>query len=191
MLRTQIIKKNNGGFSIPELLVVIGIMAIFITFVFIRENDFKSTVQLRNVAYELALSVRETQAYGIGILRDNPEGRFGIHIDLDNPTYTILYTDNNIENGVYDTGELVKEVYLQDEFTIEKLCIVLDATGVEVCSDTSSQVSPLNILFVRPNPNAVMLSDLGDVSSAKIYVGTLGADPVVVQVSGSGQVSIE
>ncbi|MCK5590407.1 MAG: prepilin-type N-terminal cleavage/methylation domain-containing protein [Candidatus Pacebacteria bacterium] len=195
MFKNKIVKKNNEGFSIPELLVVIGIMAIFVTFVFIRENDFKSTLQLRNVAHELALSIRETQAYGIGILRDSPtgsEGRYGMHIDLSHPTYTILYTDDN-KDGQYSSDELLKKIYFEDQFSIQKLCIYpTTIPGVEKCSDSDPSVQSLDILFVRPDPDALMTSfGFGEVSLAKIFVGISGATPVNVQVSRTGQVSIK
>ena len=67
------LKPTNRGFSLVELLVVISIFTIISSVVVFRQSKFSSDILITNLAYQMALEIREAQTYGIGVKSvDNP-----------------------------------------------------------------------------------------------------------------------
>jgi prepilin-type N-terminal cleavage/methylation domain-containing protein len=55
------------GFSLVELLVVIGIFTVITSVVVYRQSQFSSDILITNLAYQMALEIRQAQTYGIGV----------------------------------------------------------------------------------------------------------------------------
>lgn len=55
------IKNKTKGFSLLELLVVISIFTIITTIALFNQGQLNSNVLLTNLAYDVALTVREVQ----------------------------------------------------------------------------------------------------------------------------------
>ena len=76
---------TNKGFTLIEMITVLAIFTIMTSIVIFNHNKFTSETILTNMAYEVALSVREAQIYGVSVR--NPAGvsgsdfnkEFGIH----------------------------------------------------------------------------------------------------------------
>lgn len=53
-----------AGFTLIEMLVVLAIISVIIGIVVVSQHSFDNSMILSNTAYDIALSVREAQAYG-------------------------------------------------------------------------------------------------------------------------------
>ena len=192
-------KSFKRGVTLIELMIVIALVMIFTMIVLLRQKTFENTILLRNTAYELALSIREAQAYGVSVRRDTADavsGRYGIHISLINsPESTILYSDGD-ENNMYGAGEERQTNIFPTPFSVKNICVT-PASGIEECAnDVGSKIIGLEVLFIRPNPDAHLyvvrsVGGLSSVSKAKVSIGTPENKKVDVIISSLGQVSVQ
>lgn len=178
-----------------ELLVVMGIFSIISTVVLVNHSRFNSSVLLGNLAYSIAVSVREAQVYGVSVQQYNSNFQtgYGVHMDNSDRNTYILFADTNANNA-YDisTDSIVKRYTLNKGHSIIKFCGV-KSTGDEECSDGSTPVviSSLNVVFFRPDPDANITSDKNSLySSAKISVGSTSGDVRSLSVASTGQISV-
>jgi prepilin-type N-terminal cleavage/methylation domain-containing protein len=156
--------KKNGlvkktGFTLIELIVVIGIFTIITTTAIVKQYKFKGDTLIRNLAYELALAVREAQVYGINVraVKVGPEYRFdyayGINFSMTTPQEYKIFVDSNANgdgtfgDGKYGVGDTLVQTYrLQGLNKIQSIC--RDDCG----SGKNMQV--LDLVFKRPDPDA-------------------------------------
>ena len=57
----------TGGFTLTELLVVVGIMTIMNLLIFANYPEFSQRLALKRTSEDVALIVRQAQAYSLGI----------------------------------------------------------------------------------------------------------------------------
>lgn len=202
----EFIKKINNfkkAFSLIELIVVIGIITLITSVVLFNHNTFSGGVALENLAYEVALAVRQAQFFGINVrvadVGGNPtfDAGYGVYFDINNPTTFILFSDLN-NNRFYDGASENVDIYtITRGNEIKLLCV--DAG----CSNPSTQAfDELHITFIRPEPDAIIktkdpyLCGTGtsiQCSLAKIYVGS-PSDNVrdkIISVGVTGFISVE
>ena len=171
---------KNKGFTLVELMVSIGIMILVLILILTNYNKFNNSIVLSNLAYDVGLSVRETQTYGTAVKGANTTGDqifdnpYGISFDLSNSstTYTI-FTDLN-SNGAYSGGSsgncaategCIEQDNIQKGYEISALCQITDGYDGGTnnsqnydCSDTNTSLTALSITFTRPNPDAIFYS---------------------------------
>lgn len=188
--------KENRGFSLIELVVVTGIITIISTVLLAKQSQFDSTVLLRSLAYEVALSIRQAQIYGLSVReREQGSGNFeigyGVHFTEGNPNSYILFADEN-SNATYDgVHESVEVFTLRRGFRIAQACGTL-AGGTERC--TSGELASLSIAFKRPDPDALIRSDLAGESYGSARIVILAPDGTslrTVTVASTGQIEVE
>ena len=163
---------STAGFTLIELLVVTGIMVLISGLVFANNNSFGGKVQLENLAYDIALTIRQAQVYGISVQRfstDTFASAYGTHFQLNTNLATrddfTLFADvippPGGRSGIYDCTdptagpsacELVTAQELQSGYRISDLCI--PKTQTPPCGHAS-----LDITFQRPNPDAFIRAD--------------------------------
>lgn len=197
------VKKRIGltarGFSLIELLVVMGIFGVISLVVLVNHSKFNSSVLLGNLAYSIAVSIREAQVYGVSVQQYNStfQTGYGVHIDASDTKSYILFADTNA-NNTYDpeTDAVVKQHTLNKQHEILKFCGVR-STGAEECSDGSTAIgiSTLDVVFFRPDPDANITSDKttensGMYSSAKISVTSVSGEIRSLSVASTGQISV-
>ena len=141
----------SKGFTLIEMLVVTSIIIVVSGVILADSGRLGGQFILNNFAYDLALTLREAQQYGISV--QNYQGSFnvayGVHFLTSSPTTYILFADTN-QNGIYDTGELVQSYTITRGFRIGALCATDYAnSGIEDCT-----LSSLDVLFKRPEPDA-------------------------------------
>ncbi|MBY0539407.1 prepilin-type N-terminal cleavage/methylation domain-containing protein [Patescibacteria group bacterium] len=183
------------GFSLMELLVVIGIFSTISVVILANHSKFNSSVLLGNLAYSIAVSVREAQVYGVSVQQYNSSFKsgYGVHVEAGNGAEYIFFADTN-GNKTYDkdADAIVKRYTLNAQHSIVKFCGI-KSTGVEECSDGSTTIGidNLDIVFFRPDPDAYISSDRTDMySSAKIAVGSTAGEMRTVSVASTGQIAV-
>ena len=67
-------RKTTTGFSLVELIVVMGIFTIMTSIVIFNYGRFSSNLIVTNLAYESALAVRQAQVYGISVKNTSGDG---------------------------------------------------------------------------------------------------------------------
>ncbi len=189
------------------MLAVIGIIVIISGVVLANNNRFGGVVQLQNLAYDIALSIRQAQVYGISVQRFTTSSTFaaayGMHFAMSSPNTYVLFGDVNAPiNGIYDPGgatpELVQSTTIQSGYTIVGLYATPPA-GAEV------SVASLDLTYRRPDPDAY-ISRNGDVltfdakgkyvsgtinEQARILVQSPRGDQKSIIVSSNGQISVQ
>src|SRR3989344_8294101 len=85
-------KLESAGFTLIELLVVTAIIVVVSGVVLANQNRFGGQVLLQNFAYDVALSIRQAQVYGLAVARAGSGGTatfgtsYGIHFEIDDPS---------------------------------------------------------------------------------------------------------
>lgn len=199
---------STRGFTLIELLVVSAIIAMVSGLMLANNARFGGAITLKNLAYDIALSVRQAQVYGISVARfGDGAGRFdigyGMHFSEANPRNYVLFADAGVQNGLYDSGglagsELVAQTTIDRGYSIVDLC-AKPPGGVETCS-----LSQLDIFFKRPEPDAYIsiegsplsFNASGNVTStnlnerARIIIASPRGDCMSVSVEATGQISV-
>lgn len=185
------------GFTLIELLVVIGIMTAVAGVVFFNQNVFRSSILLGNLTYDVALSLRQAQTYGIatrGTSDATPvfTAGYGVHFDPAQPTRYVLFADIDNNQSYAPPDSDVQTFLLQGGYEIAAVCYK-DGAQVEQCSPPGG--TAVSIVFKRPDPDA-LITAVGVVGGenrpeAKVILKSPNGDTRYVNVQQSGQISIQ
>lgn len=163
----KIAKATQKGFSLIELIVVIGIFGIILSIALFNQSKLNNNILLTNLAYEIALLVRETQSYGIGVravdAAQGYEGGYGISFDPRTPGQIVQFNDKN-NNQRVDAGEISSTYTIQNQ---RGNSIVAQCIG-NLVGECIGNITLINILFKRPNPEANFLK--GSVSNGTLNI---------------------
>jgi len=166
-------KKNKKGFTLIEIVIVIAIMGIIMTITLANYHGMNKKIDLDNTTFLTGLNIREAQVYGINkvIDQNNPNqdapfsdkdpDPYGIFIDLNKQSEIIFYQDKNPDatdtkygfdgNCLSNQKEWVKKILLRKA--------KIDHFNLRTTSGWERTKTKLNILFKRPNPDAIIVSD--------------------------------
>lgn len=164
------------------MLAILGIVTGLMLF---QYRQFDSQLLVRNLAYEIALTIREAQTLGIGVR--GSAGVFsqahGVHF-APGTTY-FLFRDTN-DSGQYDSGDTILNTYtVERKSTISNLCV-----GSAPLSGSECGRSTLDIMFERPDPDAFFYPS-PTASAAQITVRSSTGITRMIDVTATGQVSIQ
>ena len=201
-------QKSGAGFTLIEMLVVVGIIVIVTSTVLANNSKFGGTILLQNLAYDIALSSREAQIYGVSVRRFTTSftAPFGMHFDVStlqsSQAYTI-FADAGATgggNGHYDCAspgtsdcELVQTTNITRGFYIGQVCVT-PATGNEDCTNKI-----LDIIYKHPEPDAYIYacatsatcgSPGTQYARARIVVMSPRGDTMNICVDLNGQISV-
>lgn len=218
------IYKNNkdittqAGMTLVELIVVLALFMIVASLTIFDYGKFRSNVSLQNLGDDIALSIRRTQNYAIGVHSSQSSvfaDGYGIHFSTTNPpdpnnvragsnkTF-IIFNDLN-KSKVYDytstpttcnggtltsSDECIEMLNITSNDYIYQVCST--SGGVEACTSTGS----VDISFFRPDSDAYIYFCNGSCSlgatSASIIVKNLeSGNTKTISVSNVGQISIQ
>lgn len=185
-----------------ELLVVTAIITVVTGVVLANNARFGGVVLLENLTYDIALSIRQAQIFGIAVQRFGAStfsAGYGVHFDMSSPSNYVVFADALTENGMYDcpspgtdTCELVQTTTVTLGYRVQSLCITPPG-GAENCG-----ISKLDIMFRRPEPDAWISGS--DVScflqhtacgeSSRIVLASPRGETMSIVVDANGQVSV-
>ena len=190
------------GFTLVELIVSIGIFVLMTTLLVAKYGNFNQSVLLTNLVYDVALSVRTAQTFGLSVTKsDATSGNsqfqypYGVHFSTaaGEDAKVILFADTNPINSpdnIYTTGDSVVSVYnISRGATISSLCTGSNDTS---CTPTSN----LTVSFKRPDPSAIICpSSAGSPSCigagyAKVTIRGTNSETRSVEIWQNGQITI-
>lgn len=183
----------NKGFTLIELLISITIFVMVSGLVLANFPSFSSRIVLDNLAHEIALTIREAQVFGIGVL-ETGAGLFpsyGVYFDtstLENSKKFILFADID-ESGQYNKGEEIEIFTITKGNKISALC------GDMNCTPDNFNLDELHITFVRPDPEAILIGVSGVLDTTPSFVKIVVTQPEgssrTITVWSTGQISAQ
>ncbi len=201
--------QKGAGFTLVEMMVVVAIVIVMTSILLLKQSKFSSDILVTNAAYEVALSIREAQVYGISSKQTSTNLNVGYGIYLDNSStnsFTIYsdggYSSSNTYNYTFnygDTGESyvsIENPQLTQGQTIKKICVASTMNNIS-CSDTDSTLTKLNIGFIKPNPEALIYKNGTTGTSNRlneafiVVASVLGDKCRVVRITSIGQISVD
>ena len=187
---------KQEGFSLIELMVAVGIITVINIMIFASYPEFSQKLSLKRTSEEVALIVRQAQAYAQGIKRPVSDGEdyfgFGVNFDKTAPTTLILFTDSDSDK-TYDNGELFQEFKIGTGDYVSELW-VCDSDGS--CESVGN--GALDIVYPRATSMASISSGgiiCDSCSYARVLIksprGNEAKNKKYINIWISGQISVE
>lgn len=182
------------GYTLVELITVLAIVLVLSSLVLAGHNNFQGNILLSNLAYDVALSIRQAQTYGLGVREATIAGSsfdtaYGIHFEDGEQSSYVLFADLD-RDFVYDGGSETVEVFsIPRGYGIEKFCST-PSSSAEKCN--GSAINYLDIMFNRPEPEALIRSNIGSdqYESARIVIRSSKGTGRGVIVVTTGQITV-
>lgn len=194
-------------------MVVLAVIALITAVVISNQGAFNKTFVLANTAYDVALTLRSAETYGLGT-RATSGGAvntgYGLHFQSGTPSSFKFFADaypsprgNNCHglpaggagapdaqpgDCVYTASDTLVQTYtLGNGIIVQNFCA--RSSGSWSCMD--SGLSTLDIIFMRPNSVPFMSVDgtyTGNVTAACITLTSPSGGGKYISVSSSGQI---
>ena len=176
------------GYTLIELLVVLAIIITITAVVFSSHSSFNKTIILQNTAYDIALTIRSAESFGLGTraVGTISKAGYGVHFDKNNPNSFFLFADTDPQvptlstcHGVPPNGAGAPDAQPGDciytaandqtisTYTLGNGITVSDfhvhSSSGWACAvpsqNCAGSVAKLDIVFARPNPNSFVSKD--------------------------------
>ncbi len=201
MLRIQ---RNNKGFSLVELMVVISIFLIITGVVFANLPNFRDKSFLQLIAQEIAVTIRQAQVFGVATrvsLADFDKfPSHGIYINLFESNNSFIFFSDSLPSGdppgdgLFDPNILCGQ---SGSECVEKFMIngAVKIANVWGCNNSgcNTDVGPdgATILFKRPYPEA-LLNPASDYSHYRITIQSTKDDTreKYIDIWNTGQIAV-
>lgn len=194
---------TQKGFTLIEMITVLGIFTIITTVVIFNYNKFRSDTILINMAYEVALSIREAQIYGVSVRNGGPgsyKDPYGIYLPTNSAEYFLFIDKSTPLDGKFSgtscastAGDTCAIPYtLQRNVKITDIKRV-DTSGATVtCTMSENNVTGgLSVLFNRPNPEPVITGKtVGPMNQAEITIQAPEGTKRYVEIYTNGQIAV-
>lgn len=180
-----------SGFTLIELIVTISIFVFMTALVLSRYNDYYSGTIFKNLAYDIAITIREAQSYGISVKvrTDNFSKAYGVYFPGSSGPQNFALTSYDINS--YTSGVSERDYILKHGAVFSQLLVSVDDA-------TYTSANELAIIFQRPNPEAIICAKVGVEAQnctgykyAKIVLKAVNDSTITVKVNTTGQISIE
>ncbi len=191
------IKSKNRGVTMIEVLVSISIFAIITSVVLYNHSAFNSSVAVTNLAYEVALTVKQAQSYGLSVKREaGYSGSYGAYFSTSpgDDKKVIVFADKDSDNeydytneatcGSNPASECREELNIRGDVSVKNLADSYNPTG---------NTGELSIIFKRPDPIAYIYDT--DQNNARTYgeitISSARGKEKIIRVDRSGQISVK
>lgn len=212
--------QENKGFSLVEFVVVLTIFAIMSSVAIFNYSSYRRTIEQKNVAQDIALSIRQAQLYGIsagdGVIGNDDffnninsynvssgsslynivqdRSIRGVSINQDSGLIT-LFADNNRDFVFKESDDRVidQRSIVSSDISIDSFCFDM----VTSCG-ASEEAGIVDITFTRPYTDAVIAyrSNSADnsptpYSSVALVIAATDEDDMQVNINALGRISVE
>lgn len=204
-------RKAVRGFTLTELMVVLAIIATITIVTIANQSSFNKTLILANTAYDIALTLRSAETYGIGsrAIGTVVNAGYGLHFETATRGSFTLFADsqpapnaNNCHglpiggasapdakpgNCIYDgpnSGEKVTTYELGNGMTISDFCVY--TFGAWSCA--SENLLVLDVVFARPNPDPFINREG---TKACLTISSPQGDSRFISVLPSGAITVD
>lgn len=162
------LKNKRSGFTLTELMVTLGIVAIISTVVLSGQTGYMDSIAISNLAEDVSLSVSEAQTYSIGVREVTPgsgefSASFGLAFSLraspNGDPYSYIYFADRDSSKVYNgaswtctvggASECLSRPQITRGNFIYDICALTGASLTEDCSP-----GRVDITFTRPSTEA-------------------------------------
>jgi Tfp pilus assembly protein FimT len=183
-------------------MVTVAIFVFMTALILARYSSFSGQIEVKNLAYDIALVIRSAQSYGVGVkyLESAPDSfnaAYGVEI-VATPTTSnqkiILYGDKDLDG--YDSSEdiAISTYTLRKGSYVSSICLT---TGAACAANGADEKEGVDIQFKRPELEATMCRTVANPSrcSYKFAQITISSgddkNSAMIRVSGNGQITIE
>lgn len=181
-----------------EMVIVISIVSIVSGILVYGFKDYGVRLNLRTNANEVALAIREAQAYALavrGFDHDNNSGTillytsWGVYAKKsESDTQLKIFVDFDGDKNYDDPGELSRVIILRNGIKIYGLWKGLKTT------EEDANVDEIEILYQRPNPDTKLLANdtrcSGLVTSNDVNTGTCPDLEIILQAPNGAQKTV-
>jgi prepilin-type N-terminal cleavage/methylation domain-containing protein len=182
---------SEAGFSILEMLAVLGIFAVITAIVSFNYGKFNNQIVLTNLAYEVAMQIREAQVFSFGVRGAGGtfDSKYGVYFNTANGNSFYSFVDKASFDGICGDcltcpggGECQKVITLPRNMKIHR-----------VINAASTDLNPVSISFNRPNPDALIRQSGTsiDQSIVNIVIRSPDAQYKKIVVRQNGYISVE
>lgn len=169
-------KKNQNlesGITLIELLVSIFIIILITSVVVFNHRAFTDKLEITNLAFDIALTIREAQVSGIAVEQAPDvggfENAFGVRFFIGtggtggNDKAFIRFVDLEGANGLYDgdfdcspsSPECLEKIEIGRGNKISHICYRKDNQNLKCGSPIRGVPGGVDISFLRPKPDAL------------------------------------
>lgn len=190
-------------------MVVLAIIVVLTGIVLTSQSSFNKSLILANTAYDIALTLRSVQTYGLSSRAAGTAANVGYGVHLSNGTNDSFISFADTSGGascagmppdckpgdhVYAAADRIVQTYrLNNGMTIQNFCAYVASSGGWLCA-ASGALSSLDIVFMRPNPEPFMSRNGSfsappfSVTAACIAVASPQGGARFISVGSSGQI---
>ncbi len=204
----------HHAFTLIELLVSVGIFTMMTALVVAKYGNFNQSVLMTNLAYDVALTIRTAQTYGLSVKNSDTtnstaqfQHAYGVHFDTSSTLDTILsngnkknqelvlFVDLNDDGKFTDSNQMVSTYAIKRGAYISSVCIVSGCSYGD--PDSYSFVKPglgvVDVSFKRPDPDAKICFNSECNFPKYVEISIKGTDGSirVVSVRSNGQISVQ
>jgi prepilin-type N-terminal cleavage/methylation domain-containing protein len=205
---------THKGFSLVELIIVIAIFLVITMVVVFNQNRFSSDISISNISYQIALQIRQAQVFGTLVRDSGVEQSVPTDFDLGYGVNFFKNTDSSIGFSIFadaDSDVPAGDIYgngkyedesedvnistfnLSEGNAITEVCVFPNAeTDGGSCMDSAGGSGQVDIVFRRPEPDAIISSD--DIAGAQraeiIVTSALRDRQKKITVRNTGQISV-
>jgi len=190
-------KRNlQAGFSLLEMIMVLTVFGLITSIVTYNYGSFNNQITLTNLAYEIAMQIREAQVFSMGVRGANNtfDSHYGVYFKAGTGSF-ISFVDSD-GDGLCKSGPTdfcdacTTPTECQKIISLPRNMMVQEFKKV---SDNSSVTGPVFVTFKRPDPEAIILDSNSTVITSGVNVIVKSPDNQYkkIVVRENGYISVE